>query len=38
MNQAALMAIVDGFNYWLEARAVKPASKAAEATPAIAEL
>ena len=38
MNQAALMAIVDGFHYWLETRTGKPVGKAVEAAPAIAEL
>jgi 2-isopropylmalate synthase len=38
MNQAALMAIVDGFHYWLLKRGAERGGQAAETTPAIAEL
>ena len=37
MNQAALMAIVDGFNCWLEMQAAKAGDKATAAASAIAE-
>jgi 2-isopropylmalate synthase len=38
MNQAALMAIVDGFHYWLLTRGAERGGQATEAAPAIAEL
>lgn len=38
MNQAALMAIVDGFHYWLLTRGADRSGKAAEIAPATADL